>query len=67
MGSHKKRIDPQIDQACKGLIDVAFGAGLQNLDLLPDRAGRRSDIIRLVTRGNRIIGIHENANDRDLR
>jgi len=67
MGSYKKCIDAQIDQACKGLVNVAFGAGLQNLDSLPDRAGRRSDIIRLVTRGNRIIGIHENANDRDLR
>jgi hypothetical protein len=67
MGSYKKCIDAQNDQACKGLVNVALGAGLQNLDSLPDRAGRRTDIISLVIRGNRIIGIYENANDRDLR
>src|SRR5262249_44663982 len=36
-------------------------------DSLPDRAGRRTHIVRLISRGDGIIGIHEKTNGRSLR
>jgi hypothetical protein len=60
----KKCTDLHTNQAGKSRLDVVCGAGLQNLDALPDRASRRTHIIRLAIRGNRIIGIHENTDHR---
>ena len=37
----------QLDQRCKGRVEVAFGAGVQDMELQPEGAGRRLQISRL--------------------
>ena len=44
-GDHE-RACPQLDQSCKSRIEVAFGAGVQNMELQPEGAGRSLHVAR---------------------
>jgi hypothetical protein len=39
IGSNHEPARSQFDQLCEDLIEVTFGAGIQDLDLKPERAG----------------------------
>ena len=47
IGADHERAGPQLDQGCEGRIDVAFGAGMQDMELQPEGAGRRLQVSRL--------------------
>src|SRR6516162_7470060 len=40
MGADHESISPQLDQSCKGCIEVTLGARLQYMQLKPESAGR---------------------------
>jgi hypothetical protein len=46
MGEHERartdeqRTNPALDERCKGCLDVAVAAGIENNELLPDRKRR---------------------------
>jgi hypothetical protein len=47
IGHHQERIGAHLDQLRKGRIDVANGAGIQDVDLLADAAGGGLNVIQL--------------------
>ena len=46
------RADPLLDKARKGSVDLAFGAGAHNADLLPDSAAGRLNPLERVSQGS---------------
>jgi hypothetical protein len=56
--------NPLLDKARKGSVDLAFGAGAHNADLLPDSAAGRLKAPRKGLRRDRIGRVDEQSNYR---
>jgi hypothetical protein len=56
--------NPLLDKARKGSVDLAFGAGAHNADLLPDSAAGRLKAPRKGLRKDRIGRVDEQSNYR---
>ena len=54
--------NPPLDKARKGSVDLAFGAGAHNADLLPDSAAGRLKAPRKGLRKDRIGRVDEQSN-----
>ena len=50
IGANDERAGPLLDHGCEGRVDVAFGAGIQDMELQPQRARRRLQVFRLRSR-----------------
>ena len=46
IGGDHKRVGPQLEQGCEDRIEVALGAGMQDMELQPEGAGRRLHVSR---------------------
>ena len=46
IGADHERAGSQLDQGCEDRIEVAFGAGMQDMELQPEGAGRRLQVSR---------------------
>ena len=56
-----------MDQSCKSRLEVAFGAGVQNMELEPEGAGRSLHVARGGLRKRRIGRINKQRHDRRCR
>jgi len=66
IGRDQKCIGAHLDQLRKGRIDVATGAGIQDVDLLPDAAGGGLNVIQLDFGPRDSSGAHEDSGGRGL-
>ena len=46
IGADHEPAGSQLDQGCEDRIEVAFGAGMQDMELQPEGAGRRLQVSR---------------------
>ena len=46
VGADDERTNPLLDQGCKGAVDFAFGAGVQDTDLQAESSGCRLQVFR---------------------
>jgi hypothetical protein len=62
IGADHERAGPQMDQGCEHRIEVAFGAGVKEMELQPESAGRRLQVYRLG-HGSRIGRVDQERDD----
>ena len=60
-GADEQRAGPALDEGCKGGLDVAVAADIENDELLPDRLRRGLHVVSLRL-GRRGVRVHEHAN-----
>src|SRR5215471_4960998 len=65
-GTDKRRTGTALHQLCKGVLDFAAAADIENAELLPDLEARRQQVSSFRL-GFRRIRVHEHANRRDVR
>src|SRR5262245_48999558 len=66
IGRDQERIGAHLDQLRKGRIDVANGAGIQDVDLLPGAAGGGLNVIQLNFGLKLKSGVHESSSRRGM-
>ena len=49
------------DEGCKDRVEVAFGAGMQDMELQPERAGRRLQRLSIWSRQLGLVGLTSRA------
>ena len=62
-GTDEQRTSPALDERCKGCLDVAVVADIENDELLPDRL-RRGLHVSSLRLGFRSVRVHEHGNCR---
>src|ERR1039458_3224377 len=53
----------QLDYVCKGNLEVTFGAGIQDMEIQPERVGRRQHLPRLALSKSGIGRVNEQGDD----
>ena len=64
-GTDEQRTGPALDERCKGCLDVAVAADIENDELLPDRL-RRGLHVSSLRLGFRTVRVHQHGNCRRL-
>ncbi len=64
--THEQRTSPTLDERCKGHLDLAGAADIDNDELLPD-SKRRGLHVSLLRYGVRNVRVHQHGNCRRLR
>ena len=60
-GTDEQRTGPALDERCKGCLDVAVAADIENDELLPDRL-RRGLHVSSLRLGFRSVRVHQHGN-----
>ena len=61
VGADHERAGSQLDQGCEGRIEIAFVAGMQDMELQPEGAGRRLQVSQLWSRQSGLVGLTSSA------
>ena len=61
IGADHEPAGPQLGQGCKDRIEVAFGAGMQDMELQPEGAGRRLQRLSIGSRHMGLVGLTSSA------
>ena len=61
IGANHEPACPQLDQLCEDRIEVTFGAGIQDMELQPEGAGRRLHLLTVVSAIAGLAGLTSSA------